>query len=143
GLALDAMVQDFERATGPWDIEWSAIPESFVLTSGSLRQAKFMLAGLEVDTERMRRNLDVTQGLIVAESVMMGLAPHLGRQTAHDISYETCRTASNSGSTLAQTLGDCAKVTAHLDMAAIEMLCDPSHYLGAASLMVDQMRQYR
>lgn len=143
GLALDAMVQDFERATGPWHIEWSAIPESFVLTSGSLRQAKFMLAGLEVDTERMRRNLDVTQGLIVAESVMMGLAPHLGRQTAHDVVYDACRTAATTQATLAQVLCDNARVTEHLGRAAIEKLCDPANYLGAASSMVDQMRQYR
>src|SRR3546814_3776810 len=80
GLALDALVQDFERATGPWHIEWSAIPESFVLTAGALRLAKFMLGGLEVDTQRMRRNLDMTDGLIVSEAVMLGLAPTLGRQ---------------------------------------------------------------
>src|SRR5690606_26105082 len=84
GLALDALVQDFERATGPWHIEWSAIPEAFVLTAGALRQAKFMLGGLEVDTQRMRGNLDLTGGLIVSEAVMMGLAAHLGRQVAHD-----------------------------------------------------------
>ena len=35
GLMLDAMVQDFERATGPWHAEWMAIPESFVLTAGA------------------------------------------------------------------------------------------------------------
>ena len=49
GLMLDAMIQDFERATGPWHAEWIAIPESFVLTAGALHQAKFMLDGLIVD----------------------------------------------------------------------------------------------
>src|SRR5262249_17840815 len=80
GLMLDAMVQDFERATGPWHVEWMAVPESFILTAGSLAQGKFLAAGLVVDESRMRKNLDLTQGLIVAEAVMMGLAPHLGRQ---------------------------------------------------------------
>src|SRR5437868_6624579 len=93
GLMLDAMVQDFERATGPWHVEWMAVPESFILTSGSLAQAKFMLEGLVVDESRMRANLDLTQGLIVAEAVMMGLAPQLGRQQAHDVVYEACREA--------------------------------------------------
>src|ERR1044072_7933186 len=88
GLMLDAMIQDFERATGPWHVEWMAIPESFILTAGSLAQAKFMLEGLVVDESRMRKNLDLTKGLIVAEAVMMGLAPHLGRQQAHDVVYE-------------------------------------------------------
>src|SRR6185436_4849553 len=67
GLMLDAMIQDFERATGPWHVEWMAIPESFILTAGSLAQAKFMLEGLVVDAARMRANLDMTRGLIVAE----------------------------------------------------------------------------
>ncbi|OZI62437.1 class-II fumarase/aspartase family protein [Bordetella genomosp. 11] len=140
GLALDAMVQDFERATGPWHIEWSAIPESFVLTAGALRQAKFMLGGLEVDTQRMRRNLDLTGGLIVAEAVMMGLAPHLGRQTAHDVVYDACRVALAGQQPLAEVLAREARVTAHLDRAAIDRLCDPANYLGAAPAMVDRMR---
>ncbi|MEK9642200.1 MAG: adenylosuccinate lyase family protein, partial [Paracoccaceae bacterium] len=71
---LDAMEADFERATGPWHVEWIAVPEAFVLTSGALSQANFMLAGLEVDTDRMRRNLEASNGLIMAEAVMMGLA---------------------------------------------------------------------
>ncbi len=53
GLMLDAMVQDFERATGPWHAEWMAIPESFLLTAGSLHQAKFALGGLIVDEKKM------------------------------------------------------------------------------------------
>jgi 3-carboxy-cis,cis-muconate cycloisomerase len=143
GLALDAMVQDFERATGPWHLEWSVIPESFILTAGALRQARFMLGGLEVDTGRMRRNLDLTGGLIVAEAVMMGLAPYLGRQTAHDVVYDACRSAYTSGATLASVLKQDPKVSAHLDAAAIERLCDPAGYLGAAPDMVDRMRASR
>ncbi len=64
-LMLDAMVQDFERATGPWHAEWIALPESYLATAGALRQAKLMLAGLSVDTTRMQRNLELTSGLIV------------------------------------------------------------------------------
>jgi len=139
GLALDAMMHDFERATGPWHVEWSAIPEAFVLTAGALSQAKFMLAGLEVDVQRMRQNLDLSGGLIVAEAVMMGLAPHLGRQTAHDIVYDACRKAATSRRPLAQVLYESPEVTAKLDHAAIDRLCDPANYLGSAPLMVDSM----
>jgi 3-carboxy-cis,cis-muconate cycloisomerase len=143
GLALDAVLQDFERATGPWHIEWSAIPEAFVLTAGSLNQARFMLAGLEVDTGRMRRNLDLSGGLIVAEAVMMGLAPHIGRQTAHDVVYDACRIAASSGRKLADVLTEDAIVSARLDRAAIESLCEPANYLGSAPQMVDRMRATR
>ena len=142
-LGLDAMMQDFERATGPWHLEWSVIPEAFILTAGSLAQANFMLAGLEVDTERMRRNLDITSGLIVAEAVMMGLAPHIGRQTAHDVVYDACRKAAQSHRPLADVLGEDQKVSERLNQAEIAALCDPQNYLGSAPQMVDRVRAFR
>jgi 3-carboxy-cis,cis-muconate cycloisomerase len=139
GLMLDAMVQDFERATGPWHAEWIAIPESFVLTAGALNQAKFMLSGLIVDEARMRKNLDLTSGLIVAEAVMMGLAPHIGRQTAHDVVYGACRTVNDKGGALADVLASMPEVSAHLTRAQIEQLTNPANYLGMAPQMVDRV----
>ena len=139
GLMLDAMVQDFERATGPWHAEWIALPESFVLTAGALHQAKFMLGGLIVDEARMRKNLDLTSGLIVAEAVMMGLAPHIGRQAAHDVVYGACRTVNEKGGALADVLAANPEISKHLDRAAIERLTDPANYLGMAPQMVDRV----
>jgi 3-carboxy-cis,cis-muconate cycloisomerase len=139
GLMLDAMVQDLERATGPWHAEWIAIPEGFILAAGALHQAKFMLDGLVVDEARMRRNLEMTAGLIVAEAVMMGLAPHLGRNEAHDVVYAACRTAGDTGKSLAEVLAGMPEVSAHLDREAIGRLTSPSNYLGAAPRMVDRV----
>jgi 3-carboxy-cis,cis-muconate cycloisomerase len=138
GLMVDAMVQDFERATGPWHAEWIAIPESFILTAGALHQARFALGGLIVDTEQMKRNLGITKGLIVAEAVMMGLAPHTGRQQAHDIVYDACRTVHAQGGTLAEALAALPAVTRHFDRATIDRLTDPVNYLGMAPQMVDR-----
>ncbi|MDH4094158.1 MAG: 3-carboxy-cis,cis-muconate cycloisomerase [Betaproteobacteria bacterium] len=139
GLMLDALVQDFERATGPWHAEWIALPEAFILTGGALHQAKFMLAGLIVDEARMRTNLDMTHGLIVAEAVMMGLAPHLGRNEAHDVVYDACRAVAEKGGRLADALGKVPEVSKHLDRAALDKLTDPANYLGAAQEMVDRV----
>jgi 3-carboxy-cis,cis-muconate cycloisomerase len=134
---LDAMIQDFERATGPWHVEWMAIPESFILTAGSLAQAKFMLEGLVVDAARMRANLDMTRGLIVAEAVMMGLAPHLGRQQAHDMVYEACRAALAENRSLFDVLVANPAVSAALNEQRLRALCDPANYLGSAPRMTD------
>jgi 3-carboxy-cis,cis-muconate cycloisomerase len=139
GLMLDAMVQDFERATGPWHAEWMAIPESFVLTAGSLHQAKFALGGLIVDDKKMADNLDISRGLIVAEAVMMGLAPDLGRQEAHDVVYDACRVANDKGMTLADALAADSRVSARIDRATIERLTSPKNYLGLAPEMVDRV----
>src|SRR3954463_4007220 len=139
GLMCDAMVQDFERATGPWHAEWMAIPESFVLTAGALHQAKFALGGLVVDTKKMAGNLDISRGLIVAEAVMMGLAPDLGRQDAHDVVYDACRLANDKGMTLADALSADPRVSAHIDRATIDRLTSPENYLGLAPQMVDRV----
>ncbi len=139
GLMLDAMVQDFERATGPWHAEWMAIPESFVLSAGALHQAKFALAGLIVDEKKMNDNLALSRGLIVAEAVMMGLAPQIGRQDAHDVVYDACRLANEKGISLADALSSDARVASRIDRVAIEALTSPKNYLGLAPEMVDRV----
>lgn len=76
GLVLDGMVSDFERASGPWHLEWAAIPVAFMPAVGSLYQADLALSGLQVNQKAMLENLQWTKGLIVAEAVMMKLAEH-------------------------------------------------------------------
>ncbi len=139
GLLLDAMAADHERATGPWHLEWIALPRAFIATAGALHQARFMLEGLIVDGERMRRNLDITGGLIVAEAAMMALAPHTGRGAAHEIVYDCCRDALSNGTTLLEQLEKRPDVTQHLDKAALARVVDPAGYLGTAREMVDRM----
>jgi 3-carboxy-cis,cis-muconate cycloisomerase len=141
GLMLDAMIHDFERATGPWHAEWMAIPEAFVLTAGALHQAKFALGGLIVDEARMSRNLDMSKGLIVAEAVMMHLAPSMGRQEAHDVVYASCRIVNEQGGTLAEVLAQDPEVSKHFDRAALDRLTSPANYLGLAPEMVDKVLQ--
>jgi len=136
---LDAMVEDHERSTGPWEIEWIAVPEIFLLTAGALQQARTLLADLEVDATRMRANLDITGGLISTESVMMGLAPHLGRQRAHDLVYDISRQASTSGRSLLDLLAENEEIAASLDRATLAKLLDPAEYLGLSGEMVDRV----
>jgi 3-carboxy-cis,cis-muconate cycloisomerase len=140
---LDAMVEDHERATGPWEIEWIAVPEIFSLAAGALAQTRFMVSGLVVDEKKMRANLDITRGLIVSEAVMMGLGPHIGRQYAHDLVYDICRQVVATGRTLLDLLAENREVAKHLDRAALERLCDPANYLGQAGEMVDRVLAMR
>jgi 3-carboxy-cis,cis-muconate cycloisomerase len=139
GLMLDAMAADHERATGPWQLEWVAIPEAFLAAGGALRQSRFMLEGLIVDAGRMRRNLDLTGGLIVAEAVMMALAQHVGRGAAHDMVYGACRAALEKGKTLLAELEQVPEVTRHLDAKRLAELTDPVNYLGSAPAMIDRV----
>jgi 3-carboxy-cis,cis-muconate cycloisomerase len=136
---LEAAVADHERSTGPWEIEWIALPEIFLLSSGALAQTRLLVSGLEVDAARMRANLDLTLGMVVSEAVMMGLGPHLGRQRAHDLVYDICRKVTASGEPLIDLLARDGEITRHLTRAELEKMCNPGNYLGLAGEMVDKV----
>lgn len=136
---IEAMVEDHERGTGPWQIEWIAIPEIFLLGSGALAHARALVSGLHVDSARMRANLDLTDGLIAAEAVMMALAPSVGRERAHDLVSDICRRATVERRPLLDLLAADGEVSRHLARAALARLLDPSNYLGLARIMVDRV----
>src|ERR1700716_2628898 len=136
---LEAAVTDHERSTGPWEIEWIALPEIFLLASGALSQTKLLVSGLEVDADRMRANLDLTRGMIVSEGVMMGLGPHLGRERGHALVYDICRKVAATGEPLVELLAKDADLSRHLSRAELDQMCDPAGYLGLAGEMVDRV----
>ncbi|MFZ4407990.1 MAG: 3-carboxy-cis,cis-muconate cycloisomerase [Paracraurococcus sp.] len=136
---LAAMAQDQERGTGPWQAEALAVGQSFVLAHGALACARVLAEGLTVDAARMRRNLDSTGGLIVAEAVMMGLAPVMGRGEAHHVVHHACDVALAEGIPLATALLRDPQVADKLTPAEVERLTDPAGYLGAAEAFVDRV----
>ncbi len=138
-LMQGAMAQDHERGTGPWQAEILALPQSFVLTHGALLHARAVAEGLNADAARMRANLDASGGLIMAEAVMMGLAPHLGRGEAHHVVAGASHVALAERIPLAEALARQSEVSSRLDRAAIERLTDPAGYLGSARQFVDRV----
>jgi len=89
--------------------------------------------------DRMRANLGITHGLIVAEAVMMGLAPHLGRGEAHHVVKHACDVALTEKIPLTDALERDPAVSSRLDRAAIEKMTDPASYLGSAGAFVDRV----
>ena len=136
---LDAMVEDHERSTGPWEIEWIAVPSIFLLAAGALAQTRFLVGGLQVDVERMRRNLDLTGGLIVSEAVMMRLGPALGRQRAHDLVYDICRQVIATRRPFLDLLVENEEISSHLGREELSRLVDLANYLGLCGEMVDRV----
>lgn len=136
---MDAMVADHERSTGPWEIEWVAMPEIFCLISGALKQTRFILSGLEVDAAQMRRNIDLTHGLVMSEAVMMGLGPYIGREYAHDLVYDICRESLKQQRPLIDLLAEHAEISEHVTREQLASFCDPMNNLGQAGVMVDRV----
>ncbi|MBL22647.1 MAG: 3-carboxy-cis,cis-muconate cycloisomerase [Rhodospirillaceae bacterium] len=136
-LNLDAMVAEHERPVGAAQIEYTLLPEAFVICGGALENALELLGGLQVDERKMRENLDMAGGMIMSEAVMMGLAPHIGRNEAHHVVFDACARANEEGLTLKQAVMEDPKIARKLNEAAIDTLIDPANYLGSTSEMID------
>ncbi|HYL57270.1 MAG TPA: lyase family protein, partial [Candidatus Acidoferrales bacterium] len=138
-IMLDAMTSEHERGAGPWQAEALVLPQCVALTAGALAHARSIAEGMTVDTERMRRNLDLSCGLIMAESVATGLTAALGRAAAETAVARACERAISERRPLADVLRDDSEIRAHLTDADIARLVDPAAYLGSASAFVDRV----
>jgi 3-carboxy-cis,cis-muconate cycloisomerase len=133
-----AMEQEHERAAGAWHAEWISLPELFVLAAGAVERVTAALAGLEVDAAAMRRNLELTRGLVMAEAAMMALAPRLGRPRAKQLVEDACRVAQAGGRHLRDVLAEIAEVKQALGTAGLEACFDPMRYQGAGGAFIDR-----
>jgi 3-carboxy-cis,cis-muconate cycloisomerase len=137
---FDAMVEDHERSTGPWEIEWIVLPQVATLTHSTLMHTQELLEGLEVHPEAMVRNLHLTKGGIVSEAVMMELGKTVGRQVAHDLIYDLCRKALQEDRPLVDSLSESGEVQRlGVERIELERLCDPENYLGLSEKMVHRV----
>jgi len=135
---FSAMPQEHERSLGLWHAEWETLPEICCLVSGSLQQARLLADGLEVDAARLARNLELTQGLVLAEAVSIVLAQRVGRDTAHHLLEQCCKRAVAEQRHLRAVLADEPQVTAELSGAELDDLLNPAHYLGQAQVWVER-----
>ncbi len=136
---LSGMVQEQERALGGWQAEWDTLPEIACLCAAALRHMTYVISGLQVDKEQMRANIDITRGLVMAESVSLALAEHIGREAAHQLLERACTLAVEKRQTLLQVLSAHADVTRYLSRAALEQCLDPLAYTGEAASFVERV----
>jgi len=114
------------------------------LTGDILGRMETLFAGLTVDEERMRRNLDLSGGLIMGEALMLSLGAHIGRQEAHDAIYDAAQAAATSGDSFESLLAKDETVRAHLSAEAISDLLDPTAYTGqCAAIATEQAAHAR
>jgi 3-carboxy-cis,cis-muconate cycloisomerase len=125
------MLAGHERSAGEWQSEWEVVPQAFTAAAASLHHAHQLLTGLHVDADTMGRRARSPEALLTAETVMMRLAPKLGRAAAHHLVYEACREARTSASSLAALVNERLTTTG----LAIED-ADPESCLGDTTLQV-------
>jgi 3-carboxy-cis,cis-muconate cycloisomerase len=128
---LFAMPQEEQRGLGGWHAEWETLPDIVYLSGGALHHLAEMLPGLEVDVERMRKNLDITNGLIFAEAVAMALGDRMGKMPAHIVVEAACKKAREQNRHLKDNLREESSLRGHLTAADLENLFDVRNYLGS------------
>ncbi len=137
-IIVSAMTQEHERAAGAWQAEWEAIPSLFRFTAEAVERVQRSVGDLQVYPERMRANLDMTHGLVMAESLTVTLAPHLGKVEAQRIVQAACTQAVASGTSLGEEIQRQEQVRAVLIPEEINIALDPSAYLGSTNIFIDR-----
>lgn len=137
-LALEAMQTEHEADRTTSIMMHRALAQACELTGDMLQRLVELLAGLQVFPERMRRNLDLSGGLIMAEALMLELGKQIGRQRAHDVVYEAAQGSVTQGRPFRDLLAEDPHVSARLTAPQIEALLDPAQYTGLCSQFAER-----
>src|SRR5580698_1158379 len=134
-LGLEAMMTEHEADRTTSLIMDAAESRACIATGDMLSRLVEIFRGLKLDPARMRANLDLGGGLIMAEAVMLDLGAAIGRQHAHDVVYDAAMAAAVERKSFGDLLAADGRVSAHLDKAAIQKLLDPTAYTGLCARM--------
>jgi 3-carboxy-cis,cis-muconate cycloisomerase len=136
---LSAMVHEDERGHGGWHAEWETLPEIILLSGGALHHLTETLPDLAIDSRRMRENLDLTKGLILAEAVTMALGTKIGRLQALQLVEAACQRATGAQKDLRAILTQDPAIAGQLSSDDLDRLFDPQRYLGVSDLLIDRV----
>ncbi len=135
---LAAMPQPHERAAGTWQAEWEPLTELLRLVAAASSGAERLLAGLRVRTDRMAANVELTAGLVMAESASAALRGALGGTEARQLVAELCGRVAERGGTLRSALLADERVRAVLSEPEVVAATEPADHLGSAGAFVDR-----
>ena len=141
-LALEAMQTEHEADRTTTVMMSAALDESVILAGDILERMRVLFTGLRVFPDRMRRNLDLSGGLIMSEALMLELGRAIGRQRAHDAIYDAAQESAESGRPFRDLLAASAAVTERLSAEQIESLLDPAHHVGLCRELALQQAEH-
>ncbi|HGI8156105.1 TPA: lyase family protein, partial [Klebsiella oxytoca] len=132
-------IQQHERALGGWQAEWETLPELITLVGGALAQSEALVSDMQVFAHKMRADLEMTHGLIMAEAVTLALAEFIGKAEAHHRVEALCRQALDTSRSLLSVLENDPLVSEHLSASRLTQLLDPATATGSSALFVRQV----
>jgi adenylosuccinate lyase len=138
-LALEGLVSEHERDGAAWKTEWSLLPRGCGAAAAALALATRLAAGLQVDEQRMRENLEAQQGYVLAEPAMLALGAEIGPRRAHELIHAAAARGHEAGVTLRDALASDPDIAAHLPADRLDAALRPENALGAAHDLVDRI----
>lgn len=129
-----AQIQEHERGTHGWQMEWLSLPQMFALSGGALSKTLFLSQNLVVEEAKMIANVAASQGLMMAEAISFALADSLGRRAAKKLVGEACRVALAQDRRLVDIVRE--MTNAPVDW---ESLQNEAAYFGSANVFIDQV----
>ncbi len=143
-VIMGTMDAEHERAAGSWQAEWQAIPALFCSVAAAVSRVKNALNNLDINTERMRANLDIDRGLLMTESITMALASYVGRPEAQRLVKAASERVASQKITLRQALLQDEHIQSRLSTTEIDRALDPAAYLGSTNMWIDRaLESYR
>jgi 3-carboxy-cis,cis-muconate cycloisomerase len=139
---LSAMIQEDERGLGSWHAEWEILPEIVCLTAGAVHHLADVVPRLEIDVNRMRKNLELTKGLIFAEVIAAALGEKISRSQARELIDAASQRAIKERRHLRDVIRDDQLMSKHLPTEQLDNLFDPRNYLGTSNEFIDRVIQH-
>lgn len=129
-VLLDDVVNAFERdnTSRPNRVLEDISLEAAVMVDDALT----LLTRLDIDTDRMRANLDRTGGMVMAQRIVLDLEGAIGREAAEEGVRRAAHRAIDDGASFAEALLADPELAPHLD-GGLDDLLDPETYTGLSA----------
>jgi 3-carboxy-cis,cis-muconate cycloisomerase len=135
----NAQIQEHERATHGWQLEWLTLPQMIVLTGGALKHAAYLASNLQVDAQAMSTNIARANDAVLAEAAVFALAKAMPRPVAEELVKRACGAALGENRPLIEIVKELAGHSIEPGAVDWQALAQPENYLGAAEKIIDQV----
>ena len=134
----NAQIQEHERATHGWQVEWLTLPQMMVLTGGALKHGLDLALNLRVDVDAMRGNIARANDLVLAEAAVFALADEITREEAEALVKKACAAAATENRPLIEIVKELAGDAIEKSAIDWRALGQPENYLGETEKIIDQ-----
>ena len=128
-IVLDDMVNSFERDGQKSDDELRLIS---IESEKMINRAKPLLKELKVNKNKMRENLDITNGLILSQRLTFYLADKIGKDTANDLMHDVAKYALENNISLEEAALANKTIQENITKEALSNILNPETYIGLA-----------